>query len=115
MPWVVSYSDILVLATRDGIVLVGGPYFPVLTGRRDSNESFLDNHYYKTLMRGRGLLFADQQLMANEKTAAAVTDYAIDVGIILRTKFAHAMAKLFKFGVLYWIRRRRSVRTAARI
>ncbi|XP_049383013.1 putative Peroxidase 48 [Solanum stenotomum] len=60
----------------------------------------LDNHYYKTLMRGRGLLFADQQLMANEKTAAAVTDYAIDDGIIFRTEFAHAMAKLSNFGVL---------------
>ncbi|WMV16649.1 hypothetical protein MTR67_010034 [Solanum verrucosum] len=60
----------------------------------------LDNHYYKTLMRGRGLLFADQQLMANEKTAAAVTDYAIVDGIIFRTEFAHAMAKLSNFGVL---------------
>jgi len=57
----------------------------------------LDNHYYKTLMRGRGLLFADQQLMANEKT---VTDYAIDDGIIFRTEFAHAMGKLSNFGVL---------------
>uniref|UniRef100_M1AYE6 Peroxidase n=2 Tax=Solanum tuberosum TaxID=4113 RepID=M1AYE6_SOLTU len=170
-PGVVSCSDILVLATRDGIVLAGGPYYPVLTGRRDSKESFfdkamaeipqpngniietlrlfslrgfderetvallelrrkcpddnntisnmlndehtdtarglsvsiatsLDNHYYKTLMRGRGLLFADQQLMANEKTAAAVTDYAIDDGIIFRTEFAHAMGKLSNFGVL---------------
>ncbi|KAG5623582.1 hypothetical protein H5410_008800 [Solanum commersonii] len=60
----------------------------------------LDNHYYKTLMRGRGLLFADQQLMANEKTAIAVTDYTIDDGIIFRTEFAHAMAKLSNFGVL---------------
>ncbi|KAG5623350.1 hypothetical protein H5410_008568 [Solanum commersonii] len=49
-------------------------------------------------MRGRGLLFADQQLMANEKT---VTDYTIDDGIIFRTLFAHAMAKLLSnFGVL---------------
>ncbi|XP_015158781.1 neutral peroxidase-like [Solanum tuberosum] len=60
----------------------------------------LDNHYYKTLMRGRGLLFADQQLMAYEKTATAVTDYAIDDGIICRTEYAHAMAKLSNFGVL---------------
>ncbi|KAL3346150.1 hypothetical protein AABB24_024877 [Solanum stoloniferum] len=41
-PGVVSCSDILVLATRDGIVLAGGPYYPVLTGRRDSRESFFD-------------------------------------------------------------------------
>ncbi|TMW84945.1 hypothetical protein EJD97_024083 [Solanum chilense] len=206
-PGVVSCSDILVLATRDGIVLAGGPYYPVLTGRRDSKESFFDkamaeiprpngnfsetlrlfsvrgfderetvallgahnigrigcqfirprlsnftgtglpdptippyfleelrrkcpddnntisnmlndehtdaarglnvsiatslnNHYYKTLMKGRGLLFADQQLMANEKTAAAVTDYAIDDGNIFRTEFAHAMAKMSNFGVV---------------
>lgn len=203
-PRVVSCSDILVLATRDGIVLAGGPYYPVLTGRRDSKESFfdkamaeiprpngnisetlrlfslrgfderetvallgahnigrigcefirprlsnftvtglpdptipldfleelkqkcpddnnsisnvlnehtgrglsesiatsLDNHYYKTLMRGRGLLFADQQLMANDKTAAAVTDYSFDDGTLFRTEFAHAMAKLSNIGVL---------------
>ncbi|OIT37656.1 putative peroxidase 48 [Nicotiana attenuata] len=39
---VVSCSDILVLATRDGVVLAGGPYYPVLTGRRDSKESLFD-------------------------------------------------------------------------
>ncbi|KAK6798162.1 hypothetical protein RDI58_005864 [Solanum bulbocastanum] len=65
-----------------------------------STGTSLDNHYYKTLMRGRELLFADQQLMANEKTAAAVTDYAIDDGIIFRTQFARAMAKMYNFGVL---------------
>nr|XP_016451630.1 PREDICTED: putative Peroxidase 48 isoform X1 [Nicotiana tabacum] len=216
-PGVVSCSDILVLATRDGIVLAGGLYYPVLTGRRDSKESFFDeamaeiprpngnisetlrlfslrgfderetvallgghnigkigcefirprlsnfmgtglpdptipsdfleeliqkcpddnstinnmfnehtarglsesaisysqglsalssfgtsfdNHYYKTLTRGRGLLFADQQLMANEKTAAVVMDYALDEGAIFRTEFAHAMVKLSNIGVL---------------
>ncbi|XP_070023544.1 putative Peroxidase 48 isoform X1 [Nicotiana sylvestris] len=66
-PGIVSCSDILVLATRDGIVLVqlesriitraqfwkygnihnqcimaGGLYYPVLMGRRDSKESFFD-------------------------------------------------------------------------
>ncbi|KAK4367992.1 hypothetical protein RND71_011784 [Anisodus tanguticus] len=156
-PGVVSCSDILVLATRDGIVLAGGPYYPVLTGRRDSKESFFDkamaeiprpngnmseihrlfrsgfderetvallakglsesamsysqrlsvstfssiaasfdNHYYKTLMGGRGLLFADQQLMANEKTAAVAEDYSFDDGTIFGTEFAHAMAKMSK-------------------
>ncbi|XP_075105989.1 putative Peroxidase 48 isoform X1 [Nicotiana tabacum] len=211
-PRIVSCSDILVLATRDGIVLAGGLYYPVLMGRRDSKESFFDetmaeiprpngnitetlrlfslrgfderetvallgghnigkigcefiqlrfsnfmgtaipsgfleelmqkcpddnstitkmfnehtarglsesamsysqglsalssfgtsfdNHYYKTLMRGRGLLFADQQLMANEKTAAVVMDYALDEGTKFRTEFAHAMDKLSNIGVL---------------
>nr|XP_018632817.1 putative Peroxidase 48 isoform X2 [Nicotiana tomentosiformis] len=41
-PGIVSCSDILVLATRDGIALAGGLYYPVLTGRRDSKESFFD-------------------------------------------------------------------------
>lgn len=59
-----------------------------------------DNHDYKTLMRGREILFADQQLMANEKTAEVVMDYASDDGTIFKTDFAHAMAKLSDFGVL---------------
>ncbi|KAF3679493.1 Ribulose bisphosphate carboxylase small chain, chloroplastic [Capsicum annuum] len=51
-------------------------------------------------MRGRGLLFSDQQLMANEKAAAAVTDYSYDDGTIFRRQFAHAMSKLSNIGVL---------------
>ncbi|XP_051135001.1 putative Peroxidase 48 [Andrographis paniculata] len=41
-PGVVSCADILALATRDAIALLGGPYFPVLTGRKDSNHSLYD-------------------------------------------------------------------------
>ncbi|XP_008787694.2 putative Peroxidase 48 [Phoenix dactylifera] len=41
-PATVSCADILVLATRDGLVLAGGPFYPVLTGRRDSERSFFD-------------------------------------------------------------------------
>ncbi|KAA8542838.1 hypothetical protein F0562_023990 [Nyssa sinensis] len=41
-PGVVSCADILVLATRDGIVLAGGPFYPLITGRRDSNQSFFE-------------------------------------------------------------------------
>lgn len=62
--------------------------------RRGLSESSFDNHYCKTLMRGRGLLFADQQLMANEKTAAATADYSFGDGTIFRTEFARAMAKI---------------------
>ncbi|CAN4083206.1 unnamed protein product [Withania somnifera] len=65
-----------------------------------SSVGSFNNHYYKTLMRGRGLLFADQQLMANEKTAAAVADYALDDGTMFRTEFAHAMEKMSAIGVL---------------
>ncbi|CAK9174990.1 unnamed protein product [Ilex paraguariensis] len=203
-PGVVSCADIIALATRDGIVLSGGPFYPVLTGRRDSNQSFyemamagiprpdgnitetlrahnigkigcefiqprlgnflgtgqpdpsipvdfleemrihchdmgnssaqnggsssmrtrgmreftmsmtyfqglsssissgvgFDTHYYLSLLRGRGLLFADQQLMANEMTAQVVMDYASDDGTIFRKDFARVMVKMSGLGVL---------------
>ncbi|KAK3165259.1 hypothetical protein QOZ80_1AG0030960 [Eleusine coracana subsp. coracana] len=41
-PGTVSCADVLALAARDSLVLVGGPSFPVLTGRRDSARGFYD-------------------------------------------------------------------------
>jgi peroxidase len=41
-PETVSCADVLALAARDSLVLVGGPSYPVLTGRRDSARSFYD-------------------------------------------------------------------------
>ncbi|PQQ12959.1 putative Peroxidase 48 [Prunus yedoensis var. nudiflora] len=41
-PGVVSCADILALATRDGVVLAGGPFYPLFTGRRDSARSYYD-------------------------------------------------------------------------
>ncbi|KAK3042635.1 hypothetical protein RJ639_000887 [Escallonia herrerae] len=221
-PGVVSCADIVVLATRDGIALSGGPFFPVLTGRRDGIQSFFDKamaeiprpdgnisetlrlfalrgfseretvallgghnighfscefiqtrlsnfmgtgqpdttipsdflevmrrtcsernissaddggdapspmrarrlreftksmtyqdlstsissgpgfdaHYYQSLLRGRGLLFSDQQLMAYNKTAEVVKEYGLDDGKTFRLDFARAMIKLSAFGVL---------------
>ncbi|PON88462.1 Peroxidase [Trema orientale] len=42
-PGVVSCADVLVLAARDSVVLAGGPFYPVYTGRRDSTVAF-SNH-----------------------------------------------------------------------
>ncbi|KAL6538532.1 hypothetical protein OROGR_012520 [Orobanche gracilis] len=179
-PGVVSCADILVLATRDAIVLSGGPYYPVLTGRKDSTRSYYNeavaeipkpdsniseilqlfarrgfneretatllgahnigriscvflqsrlnksddgtiprdllsemktnclkpngsvtntrgggfgSHYYEALIRGKGLLTSDQELLAHEKTAEAVFEYAQD-GDKFRSDFASAMVKL---------------------
>ncbi|XVF41445.1 hypothetical protein PTKIN_Ptkin01aG0280500 [Pterospermum kingtungense] len=41
-PSEVSCADIIALATRDGVSLAGGPYYAVLTGRRDGLVSNLD-------------------------------------------------------------------------
>ncbi|CAI7768893.1 unnamed protein product [Closterium sp. NIES-54] len=38
-PGVVSCADIVTLAARDGVVLAGGPFWPVDMGRRDSRTS----------------------------------------------------------------------------
>ncbi|XP_044479810.1 putative Peroxidase 48 [Mangifera indica] len=196
-PGVVSCADTLALATRDGILLQGGPYYPVFTGRRDSSESYFqeataeipkpdgnlsetlhlfslrgfneretvsllgshnigkischfiqdrlynftgtgqpdptiaadslnelrlhcpannnssrvndsaissgsdfDTHYFRSLLRGRGLLFVDQQLMADEKTASLVKAYASGDGTVFRMDFARAMVKMSNLGVL---------------
>ncbi|KAK7243845.1 hypothetical protein RIF29_38657 [Crotalaria pallida] len=221
-PGVVSCADILALATRDAVLLAGGPFYPVLTGRRDSHQSFFeeatnqiprpdsnvthtlhlfslrgfneretvsllgghnigkigcdfiqtrlynfegtgqpdpsippdfllqmklncpenkntstndfsefivskrvssshsdfgmsymqalsssvssgaafDTHYYKSLLRGKGLLFADQQLMAEERTARLVSAYASDDGSTFRMDFARVMLKMSNLDVL---------------
>ncbi|XP_071696440.1 putative Peroxidase 48 [Rutidosis leptorrhynchoides] len=39
-PGVVSCADLLVVAARESVVLAGGPFYPVHTGRKDSDRSF---------------------------------------------------------------------------
>ena len=56
---------------------VGMSYLQALSSSISSGAGF-DTHYYQSLLNGRGLLFADQQLMANEKTARLVKAYASD-------------------------------------
>ncbi|XP_042496532.1 putative Peroxidase 48 [Macadamia integrifolia] len=208
-PRTVSCADILVLAARDGITLSGGPFYPLLTGRRDSAESFyedsfqdipspedrigkilgtfkrkgfseretvtllgahnigsincfvirhrvenftgtgkpdgtldadwlnhltsqcnnkqhdssqskknrktafnqqlsssitmgtmFDIHYYQSLLRRRGLLFSDQELMRDPTAADVVRTYASGDGSDFQIDFMQAMAKLSNLGVL---------------
>ncbi|KAK7335012.1 hypothetical protein VNO80_26782 [Phaseolus coccineus] len=196
-PGVVSCADIVSLAARDSVLLAGGPFYPVLTGRRDNHQSFFkeatdqiprpddnvtrtlhlfnlrgfnaretntrqpdpsipldflrqmrlncpnnsstnnnkdefvtskymtndvhpkpgmsymqalsssvssgstfDTHYFQSLLRGRGLLFADQQLMVEDKTAKLVSAYASDDGSTFRMDFAKVMLKMSNLDVL---------------
>ncbi|KAF8025574.1 hypothetical protein BT93_F2420 [Corymbia citriodora subsp. variegata] len=46
-PGVVSCADILVLAARDGLLMAGGPFYPLSTGRRDSTQSYADLATYQ--------------------------------------------------------------------
>ncbi|KAJ0043076.1 hypothetical protein Pint_18165 [Pistacia integerrima] len=57
-----------------------------------------DTHYFRSLLRGKGLLFADQQLMADEKTATLVKAYTSGDGTIVRMDFARAMVKMSNLG-----------------
>ncbi|XP_077225619.1 putative Peroxidase 48 [Tasmannia lanceolata] len=207
-PVTVSCADIVVLAAREGIVLAGGPFYPLFTGRRDSTKYFwdlatnelpspshnisqtlasfgkrgfneretvslfgghsigtvhckffkdrlydfrksgmpdnsidpgfllfirkrcmekrnnintsalpeddtepgmnmdeerqpsgFDTHYFRSLLQGRGILFADQQLMAHEKTAELVKAYASDSSAF-RRDFGRVMIKLSGLNVL---------------
>ncbi|XP_015870149.3 putative Peroxidase 48 [Ziziphus jujuba] len=77
----------------------GMSYFEQLSSSMSSGSSF-DTHYYRSLLKGRGLLFADQQLMADEKTARLVRAYASDDGSTFRRDFAWAMLKMSNLNVL---------------
>ncbi|XP_030525540.1 putative Peroxidase 48 [Rhodamnia argentea] len=46
-PSVVSCADILVLAAREGLLMAGGPFYPLSTGRRDSTRSYADLATYQ--------------------------------------------------------------------
>ena len=59
-----------------------------------------DTHYYQNVLTGRGLLFADQQLMAGQKTERLVRAYASDDGSTFRVDFARVMMKMSNLDVL---------------
>ncbi|RWR72094.1 Plant peroxidase [Cinnamomum micranthum f. kanehirae] len=41
-PMTVSCADIVALSAREGVIMLGGPYISMKTGRRDSKESYAD-------------------------------------------------------------------------
>ena len=77
----------------------GMTYMQALSTSVSSGAAF-DTHYYQSLLRGRGLLFADQQLMSHEKTARLVSAYASDDGSTFRMDFARVMLKMSNLDVL---------------
>ena len=78
---------------------VGMSYLQALSSSISSGAGF-DTHYYQSLLNGRGLLFADQQLMANEKTARLVRAYASDDGSTFCMDFVRAMMKMSGLNLL---------------
>jgi peroxidase len=67
----------------------------------DSKESLSDFGmlYYRNLLQGKGILYADQQLMKGEKTKYWVQEYASN-HTLFRQDFALAMMKLSDLRVL---------------
>lgn len=65
-----------------------------------SSGAGFDAHDYQSLLKGRGLLFADQKLIANENTARLARVYASDDGLIFRMDFAWAMMKMSGLNLL---------------
>ena len=53
-----------------------------------SSGAGFDTHNCRSLLKGRGILFADQKLIANEKTARLARVYASDDGLIANEKTA---------------------------
>ncbi|KAL3824358.1 hypothetical protein ACJIZ3_020387 [Penstemon smallii] len=46
-PGIVSCADIIVLAARESVLMAGGPFYPLFTGRRDSMDSFIEIATYE--------------------------------------------------------------------
>ena len=56
---------------------MGMSYLQAFLSSISSGAGF-DTHYYQNFLRGKGLVFSNQQLMANEKTVRLVKVYASD-------------------------------------
>ncbi|URE42180.1 peroxidase 65 [Musa troglodytarum] len=117
-PGTVSCADILALATRDLVSMLGGPFYAVPLGRKalqkacakyvedDTIATFndvmtpgkFDNMYYLNLKRGLGLLTSDHALVADRRTKPLVDLYAANQSAFFRD-FSRAMLKLGLLGV----------------
>ncbi|CAI0385243.1 unnamed protein product [Linum tenue] len=109
----VSCADILALAARDGVVLVGGQSWTVPLGRRDARTrancpatggdanlapmdttpARFDNDYYRGLVARRGLFHSDQELFNGGSQDAAVRGYSNNAASFLGD-FAAAMVRM---------------------
>ena len=78
---------------------VGTSYLQELSSSISSRAGF-DAHDCQSLLKGRGLLFVDQKLIANEKTARLARVYASDDGLIFQMDFAWAMMKMSGLNLL---------------
>ncbi|CAI0549593.1 unnamed protein product [Linum tenue] len=113
-PMTVSCADILAQVARDLVVMVGGPNYPVLLGRKDSLASQLndytkdptmsafldlytpgkfDNMYYQNLLKGLGLLSTDQMMAEDPRTRPFVERYAANQTAFF-VDFAEGMQKM---------------------
>ncbi|CAN6457227.1 unnamed protein product [Victoria cruziana] len=70
-----------------------------MDGRTKLPMDTFDSHFYRNVVDGYGVLYADRQLMAGPATANLVVDYAFDSNLF-RREFARAMVKLSSVGVL---------------
>ncbi|GFZ05789.1 hypothetical protein Acr_17g0013610 [Actinidia rufa] len=78
---------------------IGVEYYQGLSSSISSGSVF-GPRYYESLLRGRVLLYADQQLMASDETAELVRSFASDDGTMFRVYFARAMVKMSNLGTL---------------
>ena len=81
----------------------GMSYLQALSSSISSGAGF-GTHYYQSFLRGRGLLFSNQQLMANEESSRLVRAYASNDWLIFWMDFAQVMLNSWGCQVLmFWL------------
>ncbi|KAK9106821.1 hypothetical protein Syun_022832 [Stephania yunnanensis] len=68
----------------------------VRAGQTTGSRSTFGTHYCGALLKGRGLLFSDQQWMYDRKTTKLVEAYASDDRFTFKRDFAKVMMKLIR-------------------